>query len=417
MRTLSAAILAGGRGTRSADPGTAKLGQPVWGRSLLDWHIDLIDGSAIRSALVVAGHLGDQVAALVADSAHRYASLHVVQEEKQNGTVAALRLAAEHDDADDFLVILGDTLMSFPVDPFISAWRASGKSVAVIVHPSTHPHDSDKAFVQEDGTVEVLPKSADSTGIPNSSSTGLFALTRGALKEYGSCRDIGSDVLPRAAAEGDLFGYVSSHYFKDTGTPDRLAAANADVSSGAFQRRGSVLPRRALFLDRDGVVNPAKPEIYDAAHYQLTPSVAEEIGRANRAGIPVVVVTNQPGIAKGFMTASDHTAIRARMDDLLAAEGAFVDDYAHCPHHPETGFPGEVTELKIACECRKPLPGMLLRLAEHHGIDLSSSVMIGDTWRDDGAARAAGVGFISVAPEHGVGPCGAIRQAIEVIAC
>jgi mannose-1-phosphate guanylyltransferase/phosphomannomutase len=285
------------------------------------------------------------------------------------------------------------------------------------VHPSTHPHDSDKAFVKEDGSVEVLPKSANSTGIPNSSSTGLFALTRRALTEYGSCRDIGSDVLTRAAAAGDLFGYVSSHYFKDTGTPGRLAAANADVSSGAFQRRGSGFPRRALFLDRDGVVNPAEPEIYNAAHYQLTPGVADEIGKANRAGIPVFVVTNQPGISKGFMTVADHTAIRARMDDLLAAGGAFIDDYAYCPHHTEAGFPGEITALKIACECRKPLPGMLLRLGEHHGIDLLGSVMIGDTWRDEGAASAAGVGFISVAPGHGVGPCGAIRQAIEVIAC
>ena len=328
-----------------------------------------------------------------------------------------MRLAAQHDDADAFLVILGDILMSFSVDHFLAAWQASGRSVAVAVHPSTHPEDSDAVVPLDDGTVLVRSKHERPDGLPNSSSAGLFAITRAGLARFGHLRDFGSDVLAAAANEDDLYAYVSSHYFKDTGTPRRLEAARADVDGGAFRRRGSLAPRPALFLDRDGVINPALPEVYAAEDFALIPGVAERICRANRLGLPVIVVTNQPGIAKGFMTFDEHRAIRARMDALLGATGAFMDDYSFCPHHPESGFPGEVPELKTACDCRKPEPGLLLRMASWHGLDLAGSVMVGDTERDQGAAAAAGVRYVGVDPTGPVGPCEAIDEAIEVLTC
>jgi histidinol-phosphate phosphatase family protein len=135
----------------------------------------------------------------------------------------------------------------------------------------------------------------------------------------------------------------------------------------------------------------------------------------------VFVVTNQPGIAKGFLTEAEHEAIRARMDRLLGAEGAFVDDYAFCPHHPEAGFEGEVPELKFACECRKPAPGMATRLSQRHLIDLGNSAMVGDTAFDQGFALNTGMSFFHVADscslegEHEchVGASEAILRAIE----
>jgi len=413
--TAAAVVLAGGRGTRSADPSTAKLAQEIGGHHLLEWHRRLLAGSEIDDALVVAGHLGDQVQQLtdgIGDTRVR-----VIHEEEQRGTVAALRLASEHTHADELLVILGDVLTSFPVGAFLESWRASGADVAVAVHPSTHPEDSDAAFPTQDGRVLVVPKSQPRDAIPNMSSTGVFAITRTGLDRYGGLRDFGSDVLPESAAQDDLHAWVSSHYFKDTGTPQRLEAARADFASGAFARRGSLAPRRAVFLDRDGVINPALPEVYEATDYRLLPGVADAIRTANRAGLPVLVVTNQPGIAKGFMTFDGHRAIRARMDRLLGEHGAFVDDYAFCPHHPDRGFAGEVVELKVECACRKPAPGMLLTLADHHGIDLERSVMVGDSDRDEGAAQGAGTSFIHAAEGGDVGPSDAILRAIEVATC
>jgi histidinol-phosphate phosphatase family protein len=420
-----AVVLAGGRGTRSADPDRAKLAQQVGGSSLMAWHLQLLEPSEIDEVLVVAGHLGDQVQQLCDDLQHEGLTVRVIHEERQEGTVAALRLAAADANADSFLVILGDILMSLPVQHLLDDWRASGASVAVAVHPSTHPEDSDAAFPSHDGSVLVVPKSDARDHVPNMSSAGLFAISRAGLDAYADCRDVGSDVLPAAAARGDLFAFVSSHYFKDTGTPVRLDAARSDIESGAFDRRGDLGPRPALFLDRDGVINPTDPEVHAAADYTLLPGVAEAIATANRAGIPVIIVTNQPGLAKGFMTFDEHQRIRARMDRLLGAQGAFVDDYLFCPHHPESGFVGEVAGLKVACECRKPDIELARQAAERHHLDLPNSVMVGDTDRDLGFARGAGMRFVHVSAPHGdteAEDClpeaaAAIRRGIEVVAC
>ncbi len=90
------------------------------------------------------------------------------------------------------------------------------------------------------------------------------------------------------------------------------------------------------------------------------------------------------------MTFEDHQRIRARMDRLLGAQGAFVDDYLFCPHHPEAGWVGEVAELKIPCECRKPDIDLARQAARRHRLDLGRSVMVGDTDRDRGFARGHG---------------------------
>lgn len=412
-----AVVLAGGKGTRSADPSKAKIAQEIAGASLLQWHLHSLASCEITRVVIVAGYLGDQVERLteVIEAGSRH--ITVVHEEEQRGTVAALLLAAEATNAAEFLVVLGDILMAVPIQRFLDGWRASGKAVGVVVHPSTHPKDSDAVFPTHDHRVLALPKSQVRDHLPNMSSAGLFAITRQGLYRYRSHRDFGSDVLPEAAKNSDLFAFISSHYLKDTGTPERLAAAQQDVARGAFERRGQFGPRPAIFLDRDGVINPVSPEYYSPDDYQLLPGVAQAIRIVNQSGTPVFVVTNQPAIAKGFMTHDDQQLVRAKMDQLLWAHGAFVDDYVYCPHHPQSGFDGEIRNLKVECSCRKPSSGMLLALAERHGIDLGRSVMVGDTQRDEGAAKGAGVRFIHVDDCAGEGSSEAILRALEVTSC
>lgn len=428
--TATAVILAGGKGTRSADPARAKLAQQVAGRSLMEWHLEVLQRSEIAEVVVVAGHHGDQVQALVDELSWSSPDVRVIHEERQEGTVAALRLAADHVTGDEFVVLLGDVLMSLPLQDFIDQWRASGAGVAVAVHPSTHPLDSDTCFPSEDGRVEVIPKGQPRHHVPNMSAAGLFALNRESMHRYGRLCDLGSDVLLAAARDGDLLAFVTSHYLKDTGTASRLSDAEGDAARGAFDRRGDLRPRAALFLDRDGVINPTEPEMYRAEQYEILPGVAKAIGEANRAGVPVIVVTNQPHIAKGLMSFDDHQQVRARMDHLLHLDGAFVDDYLFCPHHPEAGFAGEVAALKTVCDCRKPRTGLALQAARRHRIDLSRSVMVGDTDRDRGLALATGMHYVSVHPVQAdetqadgtaaggsADPAAAIRQGLGVITC
>ena len=140
--------------------------------------------------------------------------------------------------------------------------------------------------------------------------------------------------------------------------------------------------KRAMFLDRDGVINRKPPEgryVTSWEETELLPGVVEGITLLNRAGFCVIVVTNQRCVAKGLITVADLEEIHRRMSETLARSGATIDAVYYCPH-----------DIRPPCQCRKPAPGMLLDAALSHGIDLPSSWMIGDSDIDIEAGRNAG---------------------------
>ncbi len=143
----------------------------------------------------------------------------------------------------------------------------------------------------------------------------------------------------------------------------------------------SAAPRSAVFLDRDGVINEnlAGNYVNDWAAFRFLPGAIESVVALNRAGYPVVVVTNQGGVGRGYMTENALMAIHAQMEAEFAAAGARLAAVLYCPHHPEAG-----------CDCRKPQPGMLQRAASDLRIDLAQSYFVGDNLTDVQAGLAAG---------------------------
>lgn len=145
--------------------------------------------------------------------------------------------------------------------------------------------------------------------------------------------------------------------------------------------------RPAVFLDRDGTVLDELGYLADPDRVRLYPGAGAAIRRLNEAGLVVVVVTNQSGIARGLLDEDLLGRIHARLDEELLAAGARVDAYYHCPHHPDVGEP----PWRMDCDCRKPLPGMFLAAARDLGLDPPRSFAVGDAARDLEAARRAGV--------------------------
>jgi histidinol-phosphate phosphatase family protein len=124
---------------------------------------------------------------------------------------------------------------------------------------------------------------------------------------------------------------------------------------------------------------------------QLIPGAAAAVRRTREAGMLVVAITNRAQVAKGFITFEGLDHILGRLETLLAAEGGVLDRIYFCPHHPEVGFAGEIPELKVRCECRKPGTLLLRRAFADLPIDQNRSMLIGDSLRDIGAARNAGI--------------------------
>jgi histidinol-phosphate phosphatase family protein len=193
-----------------------------------------------------------------------------------------------------------------------------------------------------------------------------------------------------------LYGYRSREYIRDVGTPERLEHAEHDLLSGRIASSSFATPARAVFLDRDGTINEEVNRVSNPEQFKLLPGVGEAIRRLNRSGYVVVVVTNQPVIARGDCTEATLREIHNRMETRLGEAGAYVDAIYYCPHHPDKGFPGERAELKFACSCRKPEPGLVERACHDMNLDLGASWFIGDSDTDVKTAGRAGIRSVLV---------------------
>src|SRR3954468_2968110 len=133
------------------------------------------------------------------------------------------------------------------------------------------------------------------------------------------------------------------------------------------------MTRPAAFLDRDGTIIRDTEYLRDPEQVELLPGAAKAIKLLNEAGYPVIVITNQSGIARGLLTEQDYERVRMRVDKLVSAEGAHIDASYHCPHLPELSGP---------CDCRKPGTLLYERAAAEHDLDPAHSWFVGDRRRD-----------------------------------
>lgn len=168
--------------------------------------------------------------------------------------------------------------------------------------------------------------------------------------------------------------------------------------------------RPAVFLDRDGTVNEQMGYINHLSRFHLLPEAGKAIKLLNDHGVPVIIVSNQSGLARGYFPVELLDAVHKKMDDLLAEQGANIDGLYYCPHHPEA----KEEILRQACNCRKPKIGMLQQAAEELNLDLTRSFMVGDRWSDIKCAHAAGCGSVLVLTGYGRGDYEYIGPAQEI---
>ncbi|OGC04214.1 hypothetical protein A2276_06380 [candidate division WOR-1 bacterium RIFOXYA12_FULL_43_27] len=154
---------------------------------------------------------------------------------------------------------------------------------------------------------------------------------------------------------------------------------------------------KAVFLDKDGTINHDKGYIDHPSKIDLLPGSSEAIRTFNEAGLKVVVITNQSGVARGYFNEGMLSAIDKSLQKKLLSENAFYDAIYYCPHHPEVGsYP-----YKQDCDCRKPNPGMLLKAAEEFNLNLDECFMVGDKLSDIEAGKNAGCKTVLVLTGYG----------------
>jgi histidinol-phosphate phosphatase family protein len=401
------AILAGGMGTRLRERSgdLPKPMVPVLGKPLLHYQIELCRKHGFTDIALLVQHRHERISEYFGDGSAFGVTLSYAIEDEPRGTAGALRDALPIL-AERFLVLYGDTFMDVNLRKFWDAHEAFGGVGTLFLHPNDHPQDSDLIVIDANGAVRTIlpyphPQGLDVRNLVNAA---LYVLDRAGLEDVTPSEgkaDIAKDMFPRMLTLGSpLYGYVSSEYIKDMGTPERLDKVERDFLFGLPERLSGRQLRSAVFLDRDGTINREVNHLSSPDQLELLPGAADAIRRLNRNGTLAVVITNQPVVARGDLTLQDLNRIHTRLESRLGAGGAFLDGLYFCPHHPDKGFPGEVVELKGTCTCRKPEPGLIDQACRDLEIGRQDSWMVGDTTSDIEAGRRAGIRTVLLRTGH-----------------
>lgn len=382
----TAVILAGGKGTRLGAE-TAHLPKPmidIEGKPLLQWQIEWLKDQGIHKVFFLTGHLSDVIEKHFKDGSQFGVKIEYVIEKEPLGTAGALA-QLEPQIKEPFYVIYGDLFLNLDLSR-INQFHTNTKGMGVlVVHPNDHPHDSDLVVVGDNSRItSMLPKPRPAGYYQNlvNAAVYLFEPTVFKYLRNRNGQDLARDVFPELVQKESVYAYSTPEYLKDMGTPDRLAKVRNDVKIKKPLKWCLTQPRPTAFIDRDGVICKHVPFLDDINDFELINGVPEAIRKLNQAGWLTIVVTNQSMLAMGKITQQELQEIHNKMETQLGDQGAWLDHIFYCPHHPDKGHEGEVPELKIICDCRKPETGMIKQAMQIYNVDLAKSVMIGDSWRD-----------------------------------
>ena len=407
-------IMAGGKGTRiaSVKSDVPKPMIEICGKPILEWQIENLKACGLTDITLVIGYLGHVIKEYFDDGSKFGVKISYFEETEPLGTAGALFKMPEL--TEDFLLMCGDVILDVDFNRFIEFHRSTGAWASLMAHPNGHPYDSsllvtEKLPPQVPGgnpvdthrVVKWMNKEDERLYYKNRVNAGIEIISPLLLQEtmkhfvprhpeIPDKIDLDRDVLKPNIPTGKLYAYDTPEYIKDMGTPDRYFEVEKDIQTGKVKARNLSRKQKAVFLDRDGTLNKYVGFLRSADDFELLPGAAEAVKMINKSGYLAIVVTNQPVIARGECSWEELQKIHNKMETELGKEGAFLDGIYVCPHHKDKGFEGERPEYKFDCDCRKPKAGLFLQAAKDFNIDLSQSIMIGDSDRDVEAGKNAG---------------------------
>jgi len=397
---MRAVIMAGGKGTRvSSVNGTVPKPMLSIGRKPVLLHqIECLKRQGIFDITLTIGHLGTQIRDFFGDGQQYGVRITYIQEEEPLGTAGALYYL-KGKICDDFLLINGDLIFDVDFARLMQFHKCRQSLATLLAHPNDHPYDSGILLTDANGKVSGwLAKEEERGWYQNCVNAGIHVISPQVLERINAPEkiDLDREILKPLIPSGRVYACRTPEYVKDMGTPERIMQVERDLQAGLVQRKNLGEKQRAVFLDRDGTINQYVGFLKSIDDFRLIDGVAEAVRYINQSGYLAIVVTNQPVIARGDVTWEELELIHHKMETLLGEKGAYIDDIFVCPHHPDSGFPGERSAYKIECDCRKPKPGLLIQAAKKYHIDLTESWMIGDHPQDAQAGQAAGCRTITL---------------------
>ena len=382
MVTEQAVILAGGRGERLrpfTDHAPKPL-YPVGGIPFIRRIVCQLRDFGFSEILVLLGYRADQVIEELGDGSEFGVRIDYDVRPESYDTGDRLR-AALPKIRETFLLCYCDNYCPVDLEALSRSFLLNRAKIQLTVYQNRDGYTKSNLRVDpESGRVEIYDKTRKAPGLQGVE-IGYSLIRREVLEMLGDpAGGFSTVIFPLLAEEGSLYATVTDHRYYSIGSFERMPLTEQFFSG-----------RRIAFLDRDGTLNRKAPRasyITKPDDLVLLPGAAEAVRLLNEAGYLTVLVSNQPGIARGKLTEEDLGRIHERLEELLRAEGARIDRIYYCPHNWDED-----------CACRKPKPGLLYEAQHDLSVDLTECVLFGDDERDIMAGNAARVRSVMVS-EH-----------------
>ena len=402
-----AVVCLGGKGTRLSAI-TKSIPKPLWpieGIHTLERCIEKLSDQGIHKYIWLAGYKNN----LFIDEAKRIeqkynVSIFIHIEENPKGEAGSLLDLVEKLD-EKFIFVNGDIIFDIDLRRFIEFDFSNQADVTFITHLTSHPEDSD-CIVENKELSIARYKLKDQILVDQGfylGNAGIALLSKSLVnfvkksnlkftKKLSLFRDFiifGNDNNFR------VISYNTSEYLKDMGTPKRLQVVTRDIRKNIPNTNSYKSRQRAIFLDRDNTIIKCKYGEYitDANSISYYEERIKNISLLTQKYQLALIISNQPQIAMGKVSWQDVIDINGQVIIKCQSLGLNIAGFYICPHHPHSGYRNEINELKYRCFCRKPSPGLLLEASINRNIDLTESILIGDSWRDQKAAISVGMNF------------------------
>lgn len=380
-KLTQAVILAGGRGSRLS-PLTDTCPKPLiafHGQPFL-WHLlQQLKSQGIEDVLILVGYLAEQIIEYCGDGQRWGLNIRCIQSPEEAETGQRLMDAAPYIES-HFLLMYCDNYWPMNLDRMWGKYRESGALAMITVYANRDGYTTNNILADDQGSVTAYDPARQVPGL-NGVEIG-YALVAKEVLEYlppGNPR-FEHEVYPQLSQQGLLSAFWTEHRYYSVGSLERLPLTEA------FLR-----PQRAVLLDRDGVLNERPPQaqyVESWEQFRWLPGSVEALSLLEKQGYKLILVTNQPGIARGMLTEKELADLHGRMSEELAHAGVHMDAIYHCAHGWDEG-----------CFCRKPSPGMLFQAQRDFHLDLTQTLFIGDDPRDQEAGEAAGCVTKLVSPD------------------
>jgi D,D-heptose 1,7-bisphosphate phosphatase len=367
---MEAIILAGGMGTRLREV-VADVPKPmanVGGEPFL-WHIlGWLSKYKFSRLVISSGYKSETISDFFGNS-FRGIPIDYAVEEKALGTGGAVKFSLERTVSEDVLIVNGDTWFPVDLEVFISFHTKAESQFTIALKRMKDFSRYGSVDCSGNRIVRFNEKKFCSDGLING---GLYLMNRHFLDQFELpvVFSLERDILEKVAGRGILRCLEFGEPFIDIGIPEDLKKARTMFS------------KKALFIDRDGVINIDKVHVYRKEDFEFNEGIFDLCRKYFEDGYLIIVITNQAGIAKGLYSENDFEVLTRWMLEQFSGQGIEISGVYHCPHHPDFTGP---------CQCRKPEPGMIHRAVRDFDLDISECQLIGDKETDLEAGRRAGI--------------------------